>query len=319
MTRFLLITIITFTFFSCKKEISNEFVPDPGNPYNDTAWTTTVSPAAPVNEIFQLFSKPSQTNSLNVSEGGAVDFDDDVQIIFPAKACGENVTGNIQIAIDHLKTKGDLIRFGKPTMSGDKLLVSAGAFNVRVLQNTSVLSLKDNKSIIIRYRAPHPDPGMKVFYGDTSVNSREGFTWVEANDGISSVRTTPSTSDTAYFYELVCKKLEWVNCDKFFNEGGDRTKVSVILPVNFTNKNTAVFLVSKDQFMVARCSADEENRLFFLENMPVGKAFTIVSISKIGSDLYLATKNITISKNLNAELSPEKKAEQTIADFLDSL
>lgn len=319
MTRFLFITIITFTFFSCKKEISNEFVPDPGNPYNDTAWATTVSPAAPVNEIFQMFSKPSQTNPLDAIAGGTTNFNNDLQVIFPAKACGENVTGNIQISVDHLKTKGDIIRFGKPTMSGDKLLVSAGAFNVRVLQNTSALSLKDDKSIIIRYRVPYPDAGMKIFYGDTSVNNREGFTWVEANDGTSAVRTTPSTSDTAYFYELICKKLEWVNCDKFFNEGGERTKVSVILPVNFTNKNTAVFLVSQDQFIVARCRTDEQNRLFFLENMPVGKAFTIVSISKIGNDLYLATKNITISKNLNAELSPGKKAEQEIADFLDSL
>ena len=318
MTRFLFIIIITFTFFSCKKEISNEFVPDPGNPYNDTSWATAVSHTAPVNEIFQMFSKPSQTNSIDVSAGGTVNFNNNLQIIFPEKACGESVTGNIQIAVDHLKTKGDMIRFGKPTMSGDRLLVSAGAFNVRVLQNTSALSLKDDKTIIIRYRVPYPDHDMKVFYGDTSVNSREGFTWVEANDG-SSLRTTPSTSDTAYFYELICKKFEWVNCDKFINDGGERTKVSVILPVNFTNKNTAVFLVSTEQFTVARCRADAQNRLFFLENMPVGIPFTIVSISKIGNDLYLATKDIIISENLNSELSPQKKTEQEISDFLDSL
>jgi hypothetical protein len=318
MKRSFFFPIILLIFFSCHKEISNEFVPDPGNPYNDTSWTTSISANAPVNEIFQLLSKPSETNSLDAAAGGTVNFNNGIQVTLPSKACGEGLSGNMKIDVDFLGTKGDMIRFGKPTMSGNQLLISGGAFHIHVSQNASQLSLKEDKTIVIKYRSAHPATDMKVFYGDTSVNSREGFTWIPANDRTSSVRPVRQ-GDTAYFYQVICKKFEWVNCDKFFNGGGERTKVSVILPVNFTNKNTAVFLVSKDQFMVARCRTDEQNRLFFIENMPTGNAFTIVTVSKIGNDLYLGTKDITVSKNLNVELSPGKKNQQEIDDYLNSL
>ena len=80
MKRPFFFAIILLISFSCHKEISNEFVPDPGNPYNDTSWTTSISANAPVNEIFQLLSTPSETNSLDAATGGTVNFNNGIQV-----------------------------------------------------------------------------------------------------------------------------------------------------------------------------------------------------------------------------------------------
>src|SRR6266513_5656329 len=114
--------MISFILFSCTKENSGEFIPNPGNPYNDTAWVKSISAVAPVNQIFPLLLTPPQTNSIEASAGGTVTFDGEVKINFPSNACSSVSTGNVDVHVTHLKTKGDMIRFARPTMSGDQLL-----------------------------------------------------------------------------------------------------------------------------------------------------------------------------------------------------
>lgn len=318
MNRYLLLVLITSVFFSCKKENSNEFIPDPNNDYNDTAWVQTIPVNAAVNELFQMLTPPSQAKSFDVATSAALSFDDNVEINFSANSPATPTSGNVTVSIDHISSRGDVIRFGKSTTSGNQLLVSGGAFRISVAQNGAPLQIANDKTITIKFPALERDWAMKVFYGDTSVNSREGFTWVPSDDSIV-LRQTPGGTDTGYFYEMISKRFDWVNCDRFYNTGGDRTKVSVILPVNFTNKNTAVFLVSTKDFLVARFSADYEQRLFYIENIPVNEVFKIVTVSKIGSDLYLGTKQTTITKDIIIEVSPEKKTVQDISDYLDAL
>lgn len=318
MNRLWFFVLITFIFFSCKKENSNEFIPDPNNDYNDTAWAQTIPVNAAVNELFQMLAPPSQAKSFDVATGAALNYNNDVEITFSANSPATPASGDANVSIDHISSKGDVIRFGKTTTSGDQLLVSGGAFRISVVQNGESLQIANGKTIRIKFPALERDWAMQVFYGDTSVNSREGFTWVQSDDSIM-LRQTPGGTDTGYFYEMISKKFDWVNCDRFYNATGNLTKVSVILPVNFTNKNTAVFLVSTKDFLVARFRADYEHRLFYFENIPVDEAFKIVTVSKISNDLYLGTKQTTITKDIIIEVSPEKKTVQDIGDYLDAL
>ena len=319
MNRYLFFVLITLAFFSCKKENSNEFIPDPTNPYNDTTWVQTIPVAAAVNELFQILTPPSQTKSFDAATGASLDFGNAVIITFSANSPATTTSGNVDVSIDHINSKGDVIRFGKSTTSGDQLLVSGGAFWINVAQNGSSLQMANDKTVRIKFPALERDEAMKVFYGDTSVNSREGFTWVQSEDSVMLKKNGGTGADTSYFYEMISRKFNWVNCDRFYNSSSDRTKISVILPVNFTNKNTAVFLVSTKEFLVARFRADYEHRLFYLENVPVSETFKIVTVSKIGNDLYLGTKDTTIIRDIIADVSPEKKTVQDIMDYLDAL
>jgi len=323
MKRFFWFTTIALILFSCKKEDSNEFIPDPGNPYNDTAWVNTISALAPVNEIFQILSTPAEVSSFDATNGDSIQFSNNVQIKFPASAF--NAGGNAKAEVVYLKTKGDMIRFGKPTTSGDKFLVSGGAFRIDVSGNNQPLSLQNNKQINIRYTTSHVDPQMRLFYGDTTVNSTDGFTWVPAQDTLTAKPVSiwyrnQDSGDIVYGYEILSKKCRWINCDHFADfDNLQRTEVFSTLPANFTNNNTAVFLVFKDIFCVGRMIGDAGNHLFFTKDVPIGRDVIIVSISKIGNDFYLAQKEITVTENINVELSPEKKTQQEIESYLGAL
>jgi len=322
MKPFFFLSIITLVFFSCTKENSNEFTPDPGNPYNDTSWVKSISAAAPVNQIFQVLSSPSEDSSFDATNGKSINFSNNVEITFPSSAF--NAGGNAKAEIIFLRTKGDMIRFGKPTTSGDKFLISAGAFHINVLSNNQSLSLQNNKQIVIRYTASHIDPQMTLFYGDTTVNSTDGFTWVASPDTLNAKPVTGwyKRLDTGYMYgyQILSKKCRWINCDHYADfDNLQRTKVFSTLPANFTNKNTAVFLVFKNIFCVGRMIGDADNHVFFTKDVPIGKDVIVVSISKIGDDFYLAHNEVTVTENLNVELSPEKKTEQEIIDYLNTL
>ena len=56
-----------------------------------------------------------------------------------------------------------------------------------------------------------------------------------------------------------------------------------------------------------------------LPDVPVGKDVIIVSISKIGNDFYLDHQQVTVTNNIKVKLSPAKKTEQELIDFLNTL
>jgi hypothetical protein len=322
MNRYFSFIIITLIFFSCKKDASDEFLTDLNNPLNDTAWRTNISPDAPVNKIFETLSTLPQTDSFDVQTDHKLQFNDYLQITFPGNACigegGEKISGMVKIEIDYLKTKGDMIRFRRSTKSYDRLLESGGAFNIKVMKNGKQLKIAPQKFIIIRYRNAEIYPDMNIFYGDTTAANIDNFTWVPATD-MQRVNTWGDSASITAGYEMFSKRFNWINCDKFLDTTKPRTTVSATLPVNFTNNNTAVYLVFKDMLSVVRMYSSLANRLFYSDNIPVNNNITIVSISKIGDDFYLGTKAATVTKNLVVKLSPEKKTKEEINNYINSL
>jgi hypothetical protein len=62
-----------------------------------------------------------------------------------------------------------------------------------------------------------------------------------------------------------------------------------------------------------------DNHVFFTKDVPIGKGIIIVSVSKIGNDFYLDHQQATVTDNINVQLSPEKKTEQEVIDYLNTL
>ena len=319
MNRYLWVIIVTVIFVSCKKEASDEFLLDSTNPLNDTAWRTNILADAPVNKIFETLSLPSQSSSFDANKDHTVNFNDYLQIKFLGSSCqgegGENIFGTIKIEVDYLKTRGDMIRHKKSTTSYDRLLESGGAFNIKVTQNGKQLKIAPQKFIVLRYRNSKADTHMNVFYGDTTVTNLDNFTWVPAD----SQRINTWRDGSISGYELFCKRFNWINCDKFIGTTNPRTAVSAILPVNFTNNNTAVYLVFEDMLSVVRMNPNLANRLFYFNNVPINSNVIFVSISKIGDNFYLGTKEAKVTRNLVARFSPEKKTNKEINDYINSL
>jgi len=314
--------LMMLLFVACNKEASNEFIPDPNNPQNDTTWTTgSIDANAAVNQLMQSLALPYLTDSLDVSTGGILHFDDHGEIKLPDNCLDQSVTGKVKVEYLYLKSKGDMVRYAKPTVSGNQLLVSGGAFYLKVSGGSTNYQLATNTRFSISYAATSPDKQMKFFYGDTSVNSMEGFTWQPVQDTVPLVGTWTREDSTGVLtgYTLLSSKFGWINCDRFADTSAPRTRLVDTLPINFTNKNTAVFAVFKDQWSVMRLSADATNKYFYADNVPVGASIILLSISQIGNDLYLGSKTITVNAGSIEGFDPQITTKEKLESFIDAL
>ncbi len=316
MKRILLYSFIVFLLAGCAKEASDEFVAYPNNPQNDTSWKASIANDAPVNALLSLLSSPPVADSFEISTGGILHCAENAVVIFPANCTKEAVAGKITVEASFLKSKGDMVRFGKPTVSNNAILVSGGAFYIKITKGGQVLHVADDVRIVVKYASQQADKKMKVFYGDTSVNATDGFNWVAATD---SSRIDLWQDGQLSGYNIFPKNIGWINCDRFADSSMPSTKLNAILPVNFTNANTAVFVVFKDQWSVLRMSADVPNRYFYAHKIPLNKNVTLVSISLIGNDLYIGAKDVVVSPDAIIELQPVIKSKKDIIDFLAAL
>ena len=319
MKQLCLILLICALFSACTKEGSNEFIADPSNPQNDTTWSSSINNNSAVNQLIDMLTLPYQVDSFDIEAGGHVYWTNG-QLGFNSNCTAQPIKGKVKVEYIYLKSKGDMVRSSKPTTSSDRILVSGGAFFIKVSQGASVFQMAGGARLNIKYQASLPEAGMQLFYGDTTKNSNDGFTWVPATGDSTQVNTWQYQDSTLLTgYEMFPSKFGWINCDKFSDTSMPRTTLIDTLPVNFTNTNTAVFAVFKDQWSVVRLYANAADKYFYAYNMPIGSKITLISLSKIGDDLYLGAKEITVAADKVEGLSPEIASKDKIIAYLKGL
>jgi hypothetical protein len=325
------IAIITVLLISCSKENSDVFVPYPDNPLNDTTWVEQIATTASVNKLPEILSITSNTDSIEATVTTKIHYSEFLDITFPAAFAklpnGEQVSGKIKVEVIHLRKKGDFIRFARPTTSYGRLLESGGAFYIKVTKNGQELVMNSGKTITLHIRDANAVSNlMKVFYGvnptgNLPTGTNPAFTWVQAADTGSIVNVVTRQDSTGIYkgYELTSKGFSWVNCDYFIDSLQAKTRINAILPANFTNTNTSVFAVFKEQKIVVQLNPEVSSHSFFAPNIPTGKKVTVISISKIGDDLFSASKDVTIESNMRISLNPERRTKAQLDQILDAL
>lgn len=338
MKKIFFITACLFTLFftSCTKEMSDNFTVYPTNPLNDTVWTRSLAITASVNDLFDLLAPGMIIDSFNVTNGASLQYGDTVGVEFRPNSCvtpGSSTasTGPVRLEILLLKTKGDFIKFYKPTTTEDgSILESGGGLFIRVTKDGKELSLAQGSTVKVRF--PDIDGAklkMQGFYGkETNPVLTKGvdtlFNWFADTD-LTALTTWSKLSNNPlvpsyYGYEMNAKNLRWISAERYIDSTLPKTKVTAILSPNFTNKNTAVFAVFANQKTVVNMKADYASRSFFANNIPKGIAVKLVSISKIGDDLYLGTENISsVATVTHHTLKPEKKSLKDVLAYLNSL
>lgn len=314
---------------SCSKENSNEFHPYPDKEINDTNWYSVVPQAARVRQLDSIFAIHPLTDSVNVANGDTIHLDS-IDVIFPPNFCtgaGGATVAKAKIEIIMLRTKGDMVRVDRPTMSYDRLLVTGGALNIRATYNGLPVSMAQGKMIriamITKMSNTTPSQNMRVFYGKEDAypaTAVQTFTWVPSDSGSTSfVQGFTDTATGLKGYEFFSNRFGWVNCDYFSDTTQPRTKVSISLPTNFTNANTNVYAVFQNPDIVAQLIGNPVTKTFNINNIYVGKVVTFVTMSYIDGKLYFGSKLVTIAPNMNLNITPELKTKQQIELFLQSL
>ncbi len=319
-------------FAACTKELSNDFNQYTNHPLNDTVWVKTVANTASVHELAQLLTPVLFSDSLEITRDTTLTYGDSLEISFTGgtllTSTGAPATGKVKLEMFRLKKKGDYIKAFKPTAAGDTLMVSQGAFFVRLSKNGSELSLAPGATIRLRFADAEmqPNTGAYPFYGRENnpipaLGIDTAFTWrVFENISIKSYQKQVSNG-TIKGYEVTSKYLHWISAlNPLDSIRINSTKITTILPLNYTNKNTVVFAVLADRKTIVNLRADFVSRSFSAINFAAKSRIKLISISKIGDDLYLGSKDILDPGNgAIYSLTPEKKSLASVLQFLDGL
>jgi len=321
-------------FTGCKKELSDNFITYTSHPLNDTIWARNVSGLASIHELIGLLVPEIIIDSFEVSRDTTLKYGDSLEISFTGGSCiGSGTaappTGKVKLEVLRLKTKGDYIKAFKPTTSNGHLLEAGGTFFIRISKDGKELVLAPGTTIKIRFSdSEDPKNNIQVFYGRESnplplSGIDTTFTWIRDTDTTrlnTYQKPANGTSPVIKGYELISKNLRWVSAERYIDSTRPKAKITAILSPNYTNKNTVVFAVFADQKTVVKLSADYASRSFAAGNIPLGSKIKLISISRIGGDLYLGTKDINdVGITVAYSIKPEKKSLKDLLAFLNGL
>jgi hypothetical protein len=307
--------------------------------FKDTVWedesklssTTITLPTLNVEKLTMELSKISENKTFEAELGGKIVTLDDVSLEIPANACvskdNKPCKGKVDIEILYLRTKADLITNDKPTTSGGKLLVSGGVVYIIATQNKQEIKIANGKSIKIRLKNTAPDANMRFFEGKTE--GRFKFDWVQVS-GQNSPTVTPATwvdsagSRENKGYEILTDRFGWINCDKFYDDQNLTNKFAVALADSFTNRNTSVFVVFKDINSVVKLEGNPSTKQFSIPNgykgIPIGKAVTVVSISKFDDkSSMIDVQETTVTATSVVKMKPQRANSDDIKKKIKDL
>lgn len=309
---------------ACRKN-TDIFVPDPGQLNGpDTTWQNTVTVSMPVSTLKNSLLIDPYFDSIEVNSNIAtVTTPFGVQVNFPPNCCvnasGQTLSGKVQVELMVLRKKGDMIRMNKPTTSNDSLLVTAGEIFIRLKKDGLPVQLAPSVKINIRYTDLPINQSMKLFFGDES--NTQQFNWLPNLD-LSNNFINAGTQA----YEIYTNHLRWISVAYNFNFASTATvHIVADLAPYFTNTNTVSFAVLKDLRSVAGMPGNISTKKFISPKLPVGKAVTVVVISKQANDYYLGYESAVTATPTNGTVNqvisvrPVKKSLPEILAYLSTL
>ncbi|MFT3682546.1 MAG: hypothetical protein QM791_19985 [Ferruginibacter sp.] len=312
------LTLITFT--ACQKNL-DVFVPDPGQRLGpDTTWVNAINDTQQISLLMDELALSAQADSVEVTDdNNTVLFSSGIQCEFTANslvnAANEPVAGKIKVEALLLKTKGDLIRMNKPTVSDDKLLVSGGAINIHLTKNDEDLTIDTAKELLLKYPVQSNTVTSKLFYGEEIFPGV--FNWAKYTNDIGGFVTTDNQE-----YSIKCGRTGWISPALWFDINTPETSIDASLPAHFTNANTKVFLVFKNSFSVVAFNPDVAKRKFASIPLPSGEAVTMVVLSRQNNEFYLGHTDATISAGSitqQVKATPVKVSFSKMNEYLSSL
>jgi hypothetical protein len=225
-------------------------------------------------------------------------------------------------------TKGEIFLAGIPTVSEEKLLESRIEFNLQIKDGTTPVRLAHGKQIRILVNDPDPRDRMELFYGDETNQEwiqvdQNPDTWDNVFSSEWWLQDSSQQIVSGFGYECFSDSTDWINVDVFFEIPNDQlTNVCLNLPEEFTNTNTAVFMVFDNYKSILEMRGDPELMQFCepYGATPIGFNVTFVVIAEMGEDNYFfTTKSTTITSNHFETLEPKRTPYAEIKNYINSL
>ncbi len=317
-----LCTVSLLGHYSCQKNIDS-FTPDPTQNALDTVWQNKLPASASITSLKNELRTAATADSFSYANTGIIFSSGNISLGIPANGLVKN-NGIVPFGIVNRETllthkKGDFIAMDMPTTSNGRLLITGGAFFIGLKNNGEELLVSQGNKLTVKFNASLPVAGNKIF--NASIDSVNGFTWVQNNDTAYNKSGITNTG-----YEIQTNKLKYVQTAYYFDTTGiAQTFVSLKLPSNYTNTNTAAYISFNNMECVTALNANVNARTFVSSALPVNRAATVVVVSKQGGDYYFGTQQIITtgsssgSINQTVLFSPTKKTLEFIKTYLSNL
>ena len=157
---------------------------------------------------------------------------------------GAAVSGIIEIDIIEIFDKGSMAITGKHTMTDDSILISGGELFIRAYKSDNELDY----DFTYRVEVPSNQSGnysikMQLFTGGENLNSSQD--WVSAPNISDTWGVFGQTDSSSYSLNLT--GFGWFNCDRFYNDTRPLTELDILIPNQFDNDNSIVYLAIKGE------------------------------------------------------------------------
>lgn len=285
-----ILILIAWAFSSCQKDV-DDIVRQSTLP--DTIWHNNITPGMPISNLKAVLNPGVEIDTFSINPGAVSTYTTTAGLrvnIIPGMLLntGQSATGLVKITSRLLLSKGDLIRADKPTVSNGRVLVSGGVMYVRLYQDEVPLTASTSMPLMLEYAGSPLDQSMGLFYGDSSVAST--FNWLPAQDSMSN-----PVQIFGQNYRIYASHLGWINCDKFYDTSNiPQSKLALDLPSNYTNANSAAFVVFKNKRTVIELYGDAGTMQFRSGNLPAGEEITVVVLSMQGNDYFYGQTDAVI-------------------------
>ncbi|RPD44866.1 hypothetical protein DNI29_19375 [Hymenobacter sediminis] len=288
--------------------------------------TPNPNPGAPttIKDVLTQLGAPTQTFTYDPSRQNQFTGAKGTVITIPAGAfqyrTGQPVTVPVQLEVREIFGKADMILSNMPTVSGGRLLESAGEIYLRPTQD-STLRLSPGTRIQMQTQNP-PNlasrDSMRLFVAPVpGSNSPTCFTWELNFDPESSLSPTPTGYQISISKALYDARIGWFNCDRFY---GIPSPQPIIVDVPGTDidpaKNTMVFAAFRAFNGSLRLCDFKAPGTFQINGAPAGANVSVVVIRTVEGKLYYGRQDGVVAAG--TRFSPVLK-ETTAADLVADL
>jgi hypothetical protein len=192
------------TIYSCSKDESPQ--------------TSTPVSSNPMSAFLNAHKKPTESFTLNATLGGTFTSSRGSVFNFPPNAfvtsTGTIVSGQVEITLDELLSKSDLVYNSVSTISNSMPLESGGSYYLHVKQGNASLSLANGVTYSASISAEGSPQNMYVYSGvNVSGGDFGSVNWtLDTTNQVNNVSST--IIDTIDFiYTLTVNEVSWINCD----------------------------------------------------------------------------------------------------------
>jgi hypothetical protein len=319
MKKLIIIFLIPFVLASCVDNPIDKYELYPGLELNDVTWSNDPIDLSKTSALINDLVLDTKTLQLNSSTGATWNLNDKTQIILPANSytnsSGGTHNGILFADVVVLNKKGDYIRNLLPSITATSIVeYGANSFFINLRSNViSEVNLASGKFITVNVKDTTAQSTQVLAFSETilPINNNNPVQWSVNGSWLNgSLQVVNSLPLTAYGskkgFEIKTNKTGLnIATAKVYTPPSTTTRVDIVMPANFTNKNTIVFAVFDNKNIVLRLTPDPLSKSYYFKEMPTTEVVNFVSVSLIDNKIYYGSNKVTITPNGVYKLNPD--------------